>query len=211
MSGIKKFLIVPLRLALIITGVAIAVVGLYWLISALGSLDSDDSKLATGVIVGIFTLFGAIYTVGKNNRSARELEIEAHFREPKTKIYDKFLKELFNVFHTGQNSDADQIRKFLQEWNRTVILWGGSQVVQSYIKWMNHVQAIEVDAESMFLMGDLILAAREDLGLSNEGINRQTFVFLLLANPNLFFEMAAENPDVTLIEMAAEKNRRKKT
>ena len=72
---------------------------------------------------------------------------------------------------------------------------------------MGHLKSSEPNAESMFLMGDFVLAVRKDLGLSNKGIDRKTFASLILKNPDLFLDMALKNPRVTLAELAIEEQR----
>ena len=59
----------------------------------------------------------------------------------------------------------------------------------------------------MFLMGDFLLSMRKDLGFSNKGIDRRTFAHLILRNPDLFLDMASENPKITMAEIANIENK----
>jgi len=56
-------------------------------------------------------------------------------------------------------------------------------------------------AESFFKMGDMILEMRKDLGQSNKGLNRHTFVHTLLKNADLLLTAARANPEVTLADL----------
>ena len=55
-------------------------------------------------------------------------------------------------------------------------------------------------------MGDFFLAMRKDIGLRNKGVDRNTFVHMILRNSDLFLEMSSENPNVTLDEVIAREN-----
>ena len=93
--------------------VVIAFAGLYWIAVNLHSfslwfvndLSEDQLKIVSGtialVIVGVLTFLGGIYAVTKNNKSIRHRQIEAHFRETKTKIYNDFLGGILNLLNRG--------------------------------------------------------------------------------------------------------------
>ena len=162
--------------------------GIYWIISSIwDALVSVDTKLAVGIVAAFTTVLGATLTVTIGKYFERKQAVEADFRERKVEIYDEFLGEFFKLFESQNNLDDSRLVSFFQEWNRKVTVWGGSEVLRSYIKWMGHFlqhsQRSEPKAESMFLMGDFVLAVRKDLGLSNKGIDRKTFASLILKNP----------------------------
>lgn len=193
-------------LALAVVGALIW--GIYWIIASIwDALVSVDTKLAVGIVAAFTTVLGATLTVTIGKYLERKQAVEAHFRERKVEIYDEFLGEFFKLFEGQNNVDNSTLVSFFQEWNRKVIVWGGSEVLRSYIKWMSHLRSNEPNAESMFLMGDFVLAVRKDLGLSNKGIDRKTFASLILKNSDLFLEMAIKNPRVTLAELAIEEQR----
>ncbi len=182
--------------------------GIYWSVSSIwDALVSVDTKLAVGIVAAVTTVIGATLTVTIGKYFERKQAVEADFRERKVEIYDEFLGEFFKLFESQNNMDDSRLVSFLKEWNRKVVVWGGSEVLRSYIKWMGHLKSSEPNAESMFLMGDFVLAVRKDLGLSNKGIDRKTFASLILKNPDLFLEMATKNPRVTLAELAIEEQK----
>ena len=88
-----------------------------------------------------------------------------------------------------------------------MILWGGSDVLSSYVKWQKQIRISAPNAQSMFLTEDFFKSIRDDLGLSNRGLKKGTFIYLMLRNTELFLELAKKNPDITLEEFAEiEKN-----
>ena len=213
----KNLLIGLVIIVVVIAGViwlSSAFLGVVW--SALkalwGVIISIDPKLAAGIVIAVATVFGTVYsatiTVVKGKREDRLLSIEAHFREIKTEIYNTFLVELFKVFAgKGKDMDAETLMAGIQDWNQKAILWAGPNALQSYIRWIEHLRSGKVDAESLFLMGEFVLSLREDVGLSNEGIDRKTIAFVILRNPGLIIEMAEKNPNVSLMEVAIEEEK----
>ena len=179
-------------------------VGMCWAISSIWeAFTSVDAKLAVGVVAAVATVLVATLTATLEKYYERKQAVEAHFRERKVEIYDAFLKRLFKLFQLKGKSD-DELVPFLQKWQRKLVVWGGSKVLLTYIKWKNHLLSTynEPNAETMLLMGDFLLAMRKDLGLLNKGIDRRTFVHLILRNPDLFLDMASRNPNVTMMEVA---------
>ena len=139
------------------------------------------------------------------NQFERKKEIEAHYREKKTEIYDEFLSEFFKLFHSDARETDDDIElvNFLREWQRKMILWGGQEVVLKYLLWLKNLQKGKADAQSMFLMENFFLEIRKDLGHNNSKLEKGTFIHLMLQNSDLFLSMAKDNPDVTLDELVA--------
>ena len=82
-----------------------------------------------------------------------------------------------------------------------MILWGGSDVLASYLKWKVHLRNGNPDAQSIFLTEEFFKSIRKDLGLSNRGLEKGIFVHFMLKNSELFLQMAKNNPNITLAEL----------
>lgn len=181
------------------------VVALVWAVTTgvrliWGALVGVNPQLAVGVVAAGTTLLASTATVVLGRYYERRKEIDAHFRAEKIKIYDEFLAELFKVFHTSGESSDDMV-KFLREWQRKLVLWGGSNVLATYFKWMNHMKA-SPDARAIFLMDDFFRALRSDIGQSSTGLQRGAFANLILRRGDFFLEQAARNPNLTLADLA---------
>jgi len=161
-----------------------------------------NPEVAAGLITAFATVLGATVTITLGRIFERKKEVEAHFREKKSEIYDSFLLEFFKFYHDENREDVDLV-PFLREWQRKIILWGGSNVLTSYFKWMAHLKKGNPDAQSLFLMNDFFSELRKDLGLSNWGLQRGAFINLILQHGELFLAMARENPNVTIEEVSA--------
>ncbi len=130
----------------------------------------------------------------------RRKEIEAHFRAEKIKIYDEFLFQLFKLFENEGETSPD-MGKFLREWQRKLVLWGGSNVLAAYFKWMSRLKRGNPDADTIFLMDEFFRALRADIGQSSSGLPRGSFAHLILRNADFFLAQAARNPGLTLEEL----------
>ncbi|WPC67347.1 hypothetical protein SBP18_02270 [Rhodoferax ferrireducens] len=185
---------------------ALAVVGiagwtLYKLAQAVWlELVGVNPQLAVAVVAAGTTLIASTATVMLGRYYERRKEIEAHFRAEKIKIYDEFLAQLFKLFESEGDSPADMV-KFLREWQRKLILWGGSNVLGAYFKWMSRLKQGNPDAETVFLMDEFFRALRADIGQSSSGLPKGTFAHLILRHGDFFLEQAARNPRLTLEEL----------
>ena len=180
--------------------------GTYWLLSEIwGQFKSLDSTVALAAITAFTTVSVSTLTVVLGKYYERKKDIEAHYRQTKTEIYDEFLKEFFKVFyseHDEDDAEAKSLVDFLREWQRKMVLWGGQDVLLKYIKWMTHLKKGNPDADSIFLMEDFFREIRKDLGHKNSKLEKGTFAHLILQNSELFLSMAKANPKVTLADLA---------
>jgi hypothetical protein len=180
--------------------------GTYWLLSQIwGQFKSLDSTVALAAITAFTTVSVSTLTVVLGKYYERKKDIEAHYRQTKTEIYDEFLKEFFKVFyseHDEDDAEAKSLVDFLREWQRKMVLWGGQEVLLKYIKWMTHLKKGNPDADSIFLMEDFFREIRKDLGHKNSKLEKGTFAHLILQNSELFLSMAKANPKVTLADLA---------
>lgn len=162
---------------------------------------SLDKQLSIGLLTAFTTVFVATLTVMLGRYFERKKEVESHFRTNKIQIYDEFLKEVFPLFGNGGESTVDLVL-FLQDWQRKMIVWGGSPVLIAYIKWIQHLKKGEPDAQTIFLMDEFFKAMRKDIGLSNSGLEKGIFSHFILRHSELFLAMAKQNPSVTLNDIS---------
>lgn len=185
---------------------ALAVLGLLaWLIlvsvrAVWEALVSVNASLAVALITAAATIMAATITVTLGRYFERKREIEAHFRAEKTKIYDEFLREIFKMFHSPSHENVEV--EFLRDWQRKIIIWGGRDVLRSYVAWQENLKQPNPTAQTIFLMDDFFRALRSDIGQSSNGLQRGFFGSLILRHGSLFLTEAAKNPSMTLEELA---------
>ncbi|MBB1426205.1 hypothetical protein H5181_06960 [Shewanella sp. SG44-2] len=180
--------------------------GIYWIVSQIwGQFKLLDPKVSVGLLTAATTVIVATSTIVLGKYIERKKDIEAHYRQKKTEIYDEFLCEFFKIFHSdidNENEEANpDLVVFLREWQRKMILWGGQDVLSKYIAWMGHLKKGNPDAKTMFMMEEFFLEIRKDLGHKNNKLVKGSFIHLILQNPELFMVMAKDNPNLTLAEL----------
>lgn len=164
------------------------------------ALVGVNPQLAVAVVAAATTLIASTATVMLGRYFERKKEIEAHFRAEKIKIYDEFLTELFKVF--GGGGEATDLVKFLREWQRKLVVWGGSDVLSAYFKWMQRLKSTAPDARTVFLMDEFFRALRSDIGQNSSGLEKGAFANLILRHGDFFLLQAKKNPKITLDELS---------
>ena len=172
-------------------------------------LSSVPKELGAALVAAAATILVATVTVMVGRYYERRKELEALFREKKTDIYDEFLKEFFTLFWGASKTDAaaeKDLVSFLREFTRKLVLWSGPEVIKAFVAWKNHLAKGTPDAKSIFLTEAFLLAIRRDLRHSNIGLRKGFFARLFLQQGELFLDMAAKNPDLTLAALAEVEN-----
>jgi hypothetical protein len=162
-----------------------------------------NPQLAGALIAAIAAIIGATVTVMLGRYFERKREIESHFRTKKIEIYDRFLVELFKTFKEDAKpeSGSQNLVEFLRDWQRTVLLWGGADVLRAYIRWMSHLRRGTLDADDVFLMDEFFRALRKDIGQSSTGLGRGAFAHFILRRADFFLEQTRHNPHLTLKQL----------
>jgi fatty acid desaturase len=74
---------------------AILAYAFYWIIAQIwGKFQLLDPKISTAILAACTTVLVATLTVVLGKYYERKMDIEAHYRQKKTEIYDEFLHEL---------------------------------------------------------------------------------------------------------------------
>lgn len=183
------------------------VIGAIWAIRAFfGYLGAVPKELAAALVAGTATVLVATLTVMLGRHFERKRELDALYRDKKTEIYDTFLKRFFALTSSeADSSNAEpppELVEFLREFTRTLILWSGPGVINTFLAWKEHLAKGVPDAQSIFLTEKLLLAIREDLRHSNAGLEKGFFARVYLRESRLFMAAAAKNPNLTLAELA---------
>lgn len=181
--------------------------GVIWLVGTTWTgITNADDKIAVAIVAGFFSIIGAAVTVTLGRHYDRKKDIEAAFRERKIEIYDKFLIELFKTLHgkatEEQKDESEDLVHFLQDWQRTLVLWGGKDVLKAYISWMKHLKKGDPDAKTLYLTDEFFRALRKDIGQSSFGIEKGNFSHLWLRHADLALSEAKRNPKIKLSEIA---------
>lgn len=163
---------------------------------------SMSPELAGAVITAASTVIISVMTIAFGRYFEKKRELEALHREKKIPIYAEFLEGVTNVFYGGKVAKRVDTLGLLQKWQQKIVLWGGSDVVNAYMRWKHQLTTSQPTAESMRLTNDLILAIRNELGHDNVGLIDDLFPRLILKDYENFAEAAKVDPHVSLASLS---------
>ena len=176
----------------------------YWLLKSMALyLSSIPKELAAALVAGTVTVFVATLTIVVGKYFERRKELDALYRDKKTEIYDEFFKKFFKIFHSGGKDGRDDLVEYLREFSRKTLLWSSPEVVEKFMAWNTLAATGKVDAKMIFSIEDFLLAIRRDLRHSNRGFRKGFFARMILKNGDLFLQMVAKNPNVSLDDLIA--------
>lgn len=167
----RKFFEFAFGLIILITLVALAG---YSFIKLANFLTKIDKTLASTIIAGLITLFSILFAFWKDREKARR---EAH-RNKKVEIYSVFSKLVFEILR-GVKTNEDEVT-ILSERFKTdmyvimegILFYGSPKVIKAYSNWMKNTTNEEQSSKELLSrIGEVFLAMRADLGLSNSGLN----------------------------------------
>ncbi|WP_026480738.1 hypothetical protein [Ahrensia sp. 13_GOM-1096m] len=135
-----------------------------------------DKSVQTSIIAGTIAVFGILFTYWKERtRSLRE----AH-RDKKIEVYSVFFEMVFNLMQQSKdenyNPETDQV--FKDQWmklTKECIFYGSPKVLKTIAEFK--ADSVSPEPNSIGVVrkvGNIFLAMREDIGLSNRGLNNLT-------------------------------------
>ena len=87
------------------------------------------------------------------------------------------------MFEMAGSKSTEESAQFFREWQRKSMFWCGPNTVKTFLAFRTQSGEIKTleDMGNMFqLLGDLVFAMRKDLGLSNRGLDKKTFLAHLI-------------------------------
>lgn len=150
-------------------------------------MQQVNSSVAAAIIGAMATVTAGIVVVMITQKQTKIREIEEAHREKKVEIYDKFLTIIIRVLK-GANENIkcepiseQELIELLVEYKREILLWGSPQVIKAQL----HYEAVAGNTYLMFhAIDNLYRAIREDIGLSNKGLQPLELFKLFLKDPH---------------------------
>ncbi|WP_199533260.1 hypothetical protein [Thiopseudomonas alkaliphila] len=171
---------------------------LLWLVAArlLTFLESANPSVSAAIVGAMATVLvgvgGALYTQSQIKK--REIE-EAH-RARKVEIYKDFLDIAARMMAEGNENvsleppSQQELVDFMVGFKTNVVLWGSPKVISAQL---NFQKISSENGHVLKAVDELYKAIREDIGLSNRGLDRHQLVKMYLSNPDEMDEMSASN------------------
>jgi hypothetical protein len=176
-------------------------VGLYLLVKAMwNAFAALNPQMGAALVTGFFTITVSISAVALGRYLEKAKEVEVAYRDKRLKVYEDFVDRFFAL--TAESVSEDQKQKeftqFLRDFNKKMILWGGSRTVHTYVAMMHRMADDATAAKSVFSMETFYQAMRRDLGLDNRAIEKGDLLALLIRSEDLrrFLAASKTNPNV---------------
>ncbi|ALQ51457.1 hypothetical protein [Nitrosomonas ureae] len=143
--------------------------------------SSIDPKLGAGLVAASATILVSVFTVLVSKHLERKAEILAHLREKKIPTYEKIINFIFSLTFAEklgkkQPSENEMI-KFMAEITQELVIWGSDEMLEAFYKFrMMSIENADGNSNNpyavLFMVEDLLLAIRKDLGHKNKNISR---------------------------------------
>ena len=157
---------------------------LLWILFVFENTQNEVSIAVLGVFGTILT--GIIVTVITQKQS-KQREVDELHRPKKVEIYKEFL-EIFTRLMCNDNKNVttkkinnEELLAFLVDFRTNILLWGSPKIISEYLKFL---KLIEGGGKSFVIMNDFIKYIREDIGLSNKGLNKNELIKMFLDDPD---------------------------
>ncbi len=158
----------------IIVGVVMIIAMLFLVYWIAGVFFTLEKTIQTALIGAGVALFSILFTYWKErSRSIKE----AH-REQKIQAYSIFFDVVFDVLNKSKNDtlpddlsvDPD-FQKSWMEMGKKMLFYGSPSVLIAFNEFKNSEHEDQEASEVLRKVGRVLLAIREDIGLSNSGLN----------------------------------------
>ena len=176
---------------LAILGFIFVAIALYlaWLVLSFFTniLSAADPTRAATIIGTMITAFVALVSAILTQRLIKLREIEEAHRQKKVEMYQNLIQIITSVL-AGQNEQVSieapteqELIDKLFKYKSDVLLWGSPKVIKSQLEWD---QLSSKDGDIFTIVNNLYKAIREDMGLSNSGLNNLELIKLFLKDPD---------------------------
>ena len=194
----KENLILALGLFLIAVALYLLWAGASFFIHALASADP---KISAAIIAAMTTVFVGLAAVIITQKQTKLREIEEAHRKKKVEIYQKFLTTVISLI-AGENEKVtmkapteQELIDYLVGFKTDILLWGSPKVIKSQLDF----EATSAAGGDVLKAVDKIYQAiREDIGLSNKGLNNFELIKLFLKDLTELDRERASNKSLNL-------------
>jgi len=162
----------------------------------IGSLASADPKISAAIIGAMTTVLVGIAAVIITQRQIKVREIAEAHREKKVEIYQKYLGTITSLI-AGQNKQVtieaptdQELIDYLVTFKTEILLWGSPKVIKSQLEFE---KVSSLGGDVFLAVNNIYKAIREDIGLSNTGLNNLELVKIFLKDPEELDKVRASN------------------
>ena len=148
-----------------------------------------DPKLGAGLATGLATIIVSLISVLASKHLDRKAEILAHLREKKIPTYEKIIKFIFSLTFAekiGKRPPSEkEMIKFMAEITQELVIWGSDGMLNAFSKFkMMDLENTDNNSENpyavLFIVENLLLAIRKDLGHKNKNVSQGKILRLFI-------------------------------
>ncbi|PSB54359.1 hypothetical protein C7B77_18375 [Chamaesiphon polymorphus CCALA 037] len=156
----------------------------------INSLIAIDARISATILGAMITaIVGLVATIiTQIQTKSREIE-EAH-RGKKVEIYQKFLGTVASLIG-GQNKQStikqpteQELIDFMFLHKTEILLWGSPNVIRTQLEFQKSNSPDSEYFDKFTAINNVFKAIREDIGLSNDGLNNLELIKLFLKDPD---------------------------
>lgn len=193
MELFKKIISVTLGLIMLVA----LIYGVYWLgLELIALLTKLQKEVVAALIGAMATVFVGIAAVIISQKQSKQRDIDESHRPKKVEIYTKFLDAVSGLM-VAQNENVSkkgmteqELVDYLVEFKTELLLWGCPQVIKRQLEFE---EVSRSNGNIFTAVNNLYKAIREDIGLSNKGLNSHELVKMYLSDPGELDEILASN------------------
>ncbi len=155
----------------------------YWLLSWLAEVfGALNPTVAVGIIAASATVLVSVISVLLSKRLEHQTSIQKEIRERKVPVYEKLIGFIFRVFKGIKENKPiteQEMLDFMMEFTQNIIVWGSDEVIDAFHKFRVASMSGE-QANILFIVEDILLAIRKDLGHKNKNLIRGKILSLFV-------------------------------
>ncbi|RUQ29197.1 MAG: hypothetical protein EKK68_12980 [Candidatus Competibacteraceae bacterium] len=168
----------------------------YLLFSKIWSVFSSINPiLGAGFVAASATIIVSLMSVLVSKHLERRATISAHLREKKIPTYEKIISFIFIItFADKLGKDRlteKEVMQFMAKITQELVIWGSDDMLEAFYNFRkksieNSNENKEDSYKILFIVEDLLLAIRKDLGHANKKISRGKILGLFINDlPNI--------------------------
>lgn len=140
----------------------------------LASFASLNPSVGAAIVAASATVLVSVFSVLISKSLEQRATIAKEIREKKVPVYEELIKFVFKVLKAtkaGSQLPEQEIIEFMIDFTQQLIVWGSDEVIAAFHRFRNLSNTGD-SKNVLFLVEDLLLAIRKDLGHKNQGLSQ---------------------------------------
>ena len=155
---------------------ALLVIIYFFLVAIVSLIGSTNSEVTKGVLAAGVSAILAVATVVLGKIWEQKIKIQNDIRDKKIPLYEKQIETFYNLMlaeKLGQRKmNEKELAKAFADFSWKLLIWGQPKVIKAWEKFKNHNWENQDPIAGMFALEDFLRILREDVGASNEGLEK---------------------------------------